>query len=30
MYAGMIKKLRPKLNLYKHVRAAIMETLDEN
>ena len=30
MYTEMIRKLRPKLNLYKHVRAAIMETLDEN
>ena len=30
MYAGMIRKLRPKLNLYKHTRKALMETLDEN
>ena len=30
MYAGMIRKLRSKLNLYKHIRTAIMETLDEN
>lgn len=30
MYNGMIRELRLQLNLYKHTRTALMETLDEN
>ena len=30
MYNGMIRELRSQLNLYKHTRIALMETLDEN
>ena len=29
MYNHMIRKLRPKLNLYKHIRETITEILDE-
>lgn len=29
-YTQMIQRLRPKLNLYKHIQTAIMETLDED
>lgn len=30
MYTGMIRELRLQLNLYKHTRTALMETLDGN
>lgn len=29
-YITTLQKLRPKLNLYKHIQTAIIETLDEN